>query len=228
MHYNTCTESNMQITHEEARRLIQFKADASLNHNSDRNLSAHLQTCPACRTYAESLRETETVLRQSLRRRLDLRPLPPRMDAIYGKTSLKNSLHTIMTTRKALLGIFVMMFAFIAWRSISPNHTPFVQPPSSTIPAIPAPSTFTATNTRQDACREVNYVVQDGDTLNGIARQFSITTDSIRLVNQLTEDTLFPGRELVLSLCEATPAGTLNAPTFTITPATQIVITTPG
>ena len=218
----------MQITHKEARRLIQFKADASLNQTNDRNLSAHIQTCPDCRTYAESLRETESALRQSLQKYLNLHPLPLRMDAICGKTSSNNSMDNILTTRKFLLGIFVMMFAFIAWRSISPNNTPFVQPPSSTIPAIPAPSTFTATNTQQNACREVKYVIQEGDTLNSIARQFSITTDSIRLVNQLTEDTLFPGRELVLSICEATPAGTLNPPTFTVTPVMQIVITTPG
>lgn len=218
----------MQITHEEARRLLQFSADSRLNSPNEENLATHLTSCIECRTYAVSLRETESILRQSLRKHLALRPLPLQMDAVYGKVIQRRGSSILLATRKVILGVAFVMFAFITWRSMGTNNGSFPQLPSGTVPVIPTPSTFTATNTQQDACRELTYVVQEGDTLDGIARRFSVSEESIRLTNHLTDDTLLPSRELILTLCESTPAGTLNAPTFTITPATQIVITTPG
>lgn len=218
----------MQITHKEARHLIHFKADASPNRNNDQNLAAHLQTCTDCRAYAESLRVTESLLRQSLQRHLDIRPLPLSIDILLRKTSAKKGMSVSLTTRNALLGIAFLMMAVITWRSASLGNAVFSQPPSGTVPVIPTPSTFTATNTQQDTCREVPYVVQEGDTLDDIARRFAVPVEAIRLDNHLTGDTLLPTRELILNLCDSTPAGTVNAPTFTITPALQIVITTPG
>ena len=218
----------MQITHDEARRLIQFSADISLNSHNEENLATHLTSCPECRTYAETLRETESILQQSLRKHLNIHPLPLQADVIYGKMYSKGSTSIFLSTRKALVGIAFMLFAFITWRSMSPTNGPFSRLPSGTIPVIPTPSTFTATNTQQDNCREIIYVVQEGDTLDGIARLFSLSKDAIRLVNHLMEDTLLPGQELILTQCESTPTGTGNAPTFTITPAIQIIATTPG
>jgi hypothetical protein len=218
----------MQITHEEARRLIQFKADNGLNPASAEKLDMHLKTCTECRGYFNAVKDTESVLRQTLRKQWDIRPLPLSLDAIQAKANFKTGWNFLVTTRTALLGIVFAMFAFITWQSLA-SGTASYQMPSGAVPLIPTPSTqYTVTNTLQNDCKEIRYIVQEGDTLDGIARQFLVSRESILLANHLTDETLIPSRELILTICGSTPTSTLHPPTLTITPISETLSTTPG
>ena len=132
----------MQITHKEARRLIQFKADNGLSASSDENLNAHLKACTECRAYSDSLKDTESVLRQTMHKQWGIRPLPIQMNAIYAKVNPRGSISILVTTRTTLIGIAFVMFAFITWQSIT-NNTSSLQPPLGT------PGAHTRTGTRR-------------------------------------------------------------------------------
>ena len=43
-----------------------------------------------------------------------------------------------------------------------------------------------------------NYIVQNGDTLYGIARQFGVSSDSIKNANGLTSNNLIVGESLII------------------------------
>ena len=221
----------MQISHEEARRLIQFKADGGFDPVNEERLHVHLADCAECRTYRDSVKETETVLRQTLRKQWNVRPLPLQMDVIYGKVNSRKSVNAFLTTRKALIGIVSLFFAFFAWQSMTTRSTPPVQNIPGTVPLIPTPSLqyqYTATSTLREDCSEIRYIVQEGDTLEGIARQFSVSTEAILSANDLKNESISPMQELVIPACGTTPTGTIYPPTFTITPNFETISTTPG
>lgn len=220
----------MQSTHEEARRLIQSKADGGLDPVNEERLRSHLAACAECRTYFDTVKETESVLRQTLHKQWDARPLPLQMDAILGKSYSGRGAITILTTRKVLIGVVSLFFAFFAWQSMTAVTSPPQNLPA-TLPFVPTPSVqyqFTVTGTVRDDCREIRYVVKEGDTLEGIARQFSVSTEAILSANDLTDAPLSPDQELVIPACETTPTGTIQPPTFTITPQLETISTTPG
>ena len=218
----------MQITHEEARRLIQFKADNSLNATNEERLTSHLKDCKVCRDYWNSIQETESTLRQTMRKQWNVHPLPLQMDVLYARAYSNPGANILLTTRRALVGIAVLMFAFLTWQSMS-NKASSVQAPLGTLPMIPTPSAqTTATNTLQSDCQEVRYIVQQGDTLESLAQYFSVSKESIVAANNLSGETLVSSRELVILVCTSTPSGTVHSPTFTITPIYEIISTTPG
>ena len=219
----------MQITHAEARRLIQFKADSHLNPSNEENLNTHLKSCKECQHYFESLEETESMLRQTMHKQWNIRPLPLHMDVLYSKAHSNSSSNIFLTTRTALIGIAFVMFAFITWQTMSSGVTS-AQAPLGTMPImIPTPATqLTSTNTQQSECTEVRYMAQPGDTLEGIASQFSVSKETIIVTNQLTSDTLAQAMELIIPICGSTPTSTTHPPTFTITPRFDVISTTPG
>lgn len=45
----------------------------------------------------------------------------------------------------------------------------------------------------------ISYVTQAGDTISSLAQRFNVTSDSIRLSNNLTGDTVPPGKQLFIS-----------------------------
>jgi len=218
----------MQITHEEARRLIQFKADDSLSTTNEQNLSEHLNACTECQGYFGAVKQTESTLRQILRKQWNVHPLPLQMEAVYAKVNLTPGTSILLTTRKALIGVAFVMVAFITWQSMTSNSSS-AQTPLGTVPLIPTPSTqYTATNTLQSDCKEVRYVVQPGDTLDSVAQHFSTSKESIIAANRLTSDAINPTEEMIIPFCESTPTSTTHPPTFTITPNFETISTTPG
>jgi LysM repeat protein len=66
----------------------------------------------------------------------------------------------------------------------SPTATPGPTPPPAPTPT-PAPT-------------PVTYIVQSGDTLNGIAARFGTTAQAIRDANGLTGDLIHPGQVLII------------------------------
>jgi hypothetical protein len=120
------------------------------------------------------------------------------------------------------------MFAFIAWQSMT-NNVSSIQIPLGTLPMIPTPATqFTATNTLEKDCKELHYVVQQGDTLESVAQHFSTSKESIIATNELSTNDIRPSDVLIVRYCETTPTSTTHPPTFTITPNFEPISTTPG
>jgi predicted anti-sigma-YlaC factor YlaD len=64
----------MQITHEEAHRLIQFNIDGTLDLNNQETLNTHLRGCADCRVYSDEVKETVSTLREIMRKHWNLRP----------------------------------------------------------------------------------------------------------------------------------------------------------
>lgn len=55
------------------------------------------------------------------------------------------------------------------------------------------------------------YVVQSGDTLWGISRQFGVDLDALRSLNNISDDIIYPGQVLYLPTSD-TPQGSPGAP----------------
>jgi len=218
----------MQITHEEAHRLIQFRSDKRLEVKNETDLNNHLFACVACREYSEEIRNVENILQQTMRKQWNIRPLPLQMGAILGNINSNKRAGVFLTTRTAIISLVFVLFAFIVWQSTSTKTAP-MQVPFGTLPLIPTPSNqYTATDTLQKECGEIRYIVQKGDTLDSLAQRFSTTKESIINANHLTSDMLTISQELSIPYCGSTPTGTTHPPTFTITPIFETTSTTPG
>lgn len=218
----------MSISHEEAQRLIQFKADDVLDLTNETQLRAHLNGCEACRAYSNELKSTVAVLQKTMQKRWSTTTPPLQVDGLYGKVFFRMSLGGFLTTRTALAGIALLFFAFISWQSISSNHASRQYSPNM-LPLIPTPSmNKTATTISMKYCQNIEYSVQEEDSLESIARRFSVSEESILIANNLTSPSLRLIQKLVIPICETTPTSTTNPPTFTITPIFEPVTTTPG
>jgi LysM repeat protein len=91
----------------------------------------------------------------------------------------------------------------------TPTGTPF---PTSTPTPTPSP-TPTLTPTPQT----VRYMVQRGDTLEGIARRFGTTVEAIKKANNIQKDTgLLWGVEIVIPISPAGPGNSTPTPTSTV------------
>lgn len=218
----------MSISHEEAQRLIQFKADDVLDLTNEAQLRAHLNGCEACRAYSNELKSTVAVLQKTMQKRWSTTTPPLQVDGLYGKVFFRMSLGGFLTTRMALAGIALLFFAFISWQSISSNYASRQYSPNM-LPLIPTPSmNKTATTISMKNCQNIEYSVQEEDSLESIARRFSVSEESILIANNLTSPSLRLIQKLVIPICETTPTSTTNPPTFTITPIFEPVTTTPG
>ena len=218
----------MQITHEEAQRLIQFKSDSRLDPQREADLNEHLSACPACRGYSDELSEAENILIQAMHKKWDVHPLPLQLDALLDRVNPNEKISAIVSTRMVLLSFVFIFFVFVAWRS-SANPALSSQVPISTLPLIPTPANqYTATNTLQNECSEIFYTTQKGDTLDILVQRFSTTKEALISANRLTSETLIPHQELVILFCGSTPTSTTYPPVFTITPIFEKTESTPG
>ena len=76
-----------------------------------------------------------------------------------------------------------------------PSGVPSGAPVATVAPTVPAP---VATATTAPASQQ-RYVIQSGDTLNGIAAQFGVTTQQLIDANSLQNpDVILPGQELII------------------------------
>lgn len=218
----------MEITHEEARRLIQHNTDQALKQDKQIMLRAHLDGCPDCRGYAAELKETENTLRRVMHRQWNLRPTPLSMNVLTLKGNYKRRTSMILATRTALVSIAIMTFIFGVWQFRLTSESPS-QRPLSILP-VPTPSTqLTSTKLVLQNCEEIKYKAQENDTLESIADQFSTLKESIMIANEMKTEVISPTMELIIPICGSTPTGTVNPATLTIhTPSTSPTTTTPN
>jgi xanthine/uracil permease len=218
----------MQITHEEAHRLIQFDTDHALRSNEKRDLVAHLEACEECKFYVESIQEIGSVLRPFLQRNWNKQPIPLSVATVTGKRNQALSQRAFMATRIAVIGVICISFVFSVWQfAVSSHSTP--QMSLLTVPPMPTPSTRTVSMTSTSSnCVGIPYLVKEKDSLGSIAEHFAVSEEDILTTNRLTREAFRTGVEIIVPACTSTPTGTVNAETTTYTPSSGPITSTPG
>ena len=215
----------MQITHDEARRMIEYDSERALNSEKQKTLTAHLQECEACRLHAVEMKEVENVLRGVMQKHWHQHPLPLSMDSI--KIHAKN-VNSPFAWRMSLASIVMVTFLFLIWgfknTALNSSH----QTPLGILP-VPTPSVqLTMASAISTGCDSVIYEVQEFDTLEDIADQFSVLKEEIMALNNMRSDEIYASMELFIPQCNITPTGMPDTPTTTLTPIIQLTIFTPG
>lgn len=209
----------MLITHEQARTLIQLKMDRTLNAQESAALSAHLQTCRDCATYASEVREVADLLSPLMKRQWGAQSVPLSVSALMGRHEKPKSIN-FLTMRTAVMSLVMMLMFFSLWQFVVSGPTPSGQFTAS-IPPVPTPSSLTAPSASiqltYESCEITPYTVQANDTLASIASQFSISEDAIMKFNSLETNEVRPRMELLIPVCPSTPTSTLHPATFTTT-----------
>jgi LysM repeat protein len=216
----------MPITHQEARHLIQLKADNTLIPSDKEILNDHLRDCIECTGYANEIQETEAILRTTLRQRWNLHHVPLSISDLSANNFSFRRWLDIVTTRSALIGVTLLLsvFAFVQFSSSPTNSVGQLAVGAS---AIPTPSLlFTGTQNYFGNCQMINYPVRQDDTLESLARRFMVSKDVITEINHLQPDVARLPDQLLLPACELTP--TTRPPTFTNTPSLEAITYTPG
>jgi len=217
----------MQITHEEAHKLIQFKADQALNSDSLNLLNAHLKACAECTEYSFAFQGMEKTLKGTMQKHWYVQPLPLSMDILQGKLKHRSGSNNYLGIRRALAGFAVMAFVFAAWQFTLSGKSP--SSPVIYAAQIPTPSlTGTSTQSEVDNCKKIEYEVRPHDTLESLAQQFLTSKEEIRELNNLFSEDIQPAMKLLIPVCDQTPTGAFLPPTFTITPSLDISADTPG
>jgi hypothetical protein len=208
----------MSITHTEARRLIQFRADDALKDVEINLLEAHLNSCVECQKYAAETHDLESTLQHLMQRRWDRQPLPLSREQTVSANP-KHFLQSIFfATRIVAMGVICMAFLFNIWQ-VTQSGRQKATPPAAEIPLIPTPSLQSAGAEATDpACESIYYQVKNGDTIEGIATRFSVSAEEIRATNSLRTETLLTSMKLSIPVCSPTPQGTPNIVSTTFTP----------
>jgi LysM repeat protein len=206
----------MQITHQEARRLIQFHADEALNAQEKNVLFTHLKACLECRAYAAEIKELEDTLLPVMQRQWNRRPIPLSISDIRVKRNSQSSFDSTLAIRTAIIAFVFVAFFFSAWQFIRPGQQ-LLGLPAVIVAPVSTPS-IESTNTAvsSEPCDGIIYTVQANDTLSGISAQFFVSKDEIISLNGLRAETLHAGMALIIPVCNFTPTSTLS-PTTTIT-----------
>jgi hypothetical protein len=210
----------MQITHEQARKLVQFSLDGVLQAADRAKLSMHLQECRDCRDYANDLKEVEANLLPMMKKQWNVQPIPLSLPFLAQRKSFTAHASNILTMRSAALTLVFVALFFSAWRLVLSSPSASGQIPLD-VALVPTPSTQSAksTNTASSSenCEMLVYRVQPNDTLGSIASHFLVPEVKLMQINGLSTDSLGSLRELLIPLCNFTPTGTSHIATFTTT-----------
>lgn len=222
----------MQITHKQARTLIQFSHDSILPSAERAALSSHLQDCDECQVYAQEIKDVERLLLPVMKRQWNVQPIPLSITALMGR-SKRTTANNLLTIRKTAISLIMMVLFFSAWQYVV-SGVPASGETALAIPPVPTPSVLSAQLTKTQLTREGCvmrlHTTQEHDTLASIARQFSVSEASIVKLNHLKVEVVPPGMELMILICNSTPTGTFHAATFTTTDTSIIgsMTSTPG
>lgn len=101
--------------------------------------------------------------------------------------------------------------------------------PTPTPTALPTATLSEAESTRE-ACGEVDYLVQENDTLSSIAANYNISITTLKEYNGLVSDTVRSGQSILIPLCEriATPGPTPTATPPPPYPAANLLLPADG
>ena len=222
----------MQITHAEAHNLIHYNMDKVLKPQEKNILQTHLNDCLECRAFAEEIKEVENILLPLMIRHWALQPAPLRTEVIANKSkrNLQLQASIILATRTAMISIVFAAFVFSAWQFTHSGRQTLTPVPVGVLP-IPTPSgQSTSTKISFQNCEKLMYQVQENDTLESIAFQFSVAKDKIMAINNLSTESIKAKKELLIPICTSTPTGTIHPSTLTttFTPLIGQTTSTPG
>lgn len=207
----------MQITHEEARKLIQFGLDQMLKPQEKNMLQIHLEDCIECRTFFGDLKEVDNLLLPTMLRQWNLQPTPLSIGALINKRQSRLQSNIILTTRMAIISIIFAAFIFSAWQFTQSGKQTSNPLPVGVLP-VPTPSSqSTSTEISFQNCGAMSYQVQENDTLESIAAQFSVSREMLAAINNLHTETLTTKMKLLIPICNSTPTGTVHPSTLTTT-----------
>ena len=219
----------MQITHEEARRLIQINADAALNPQQKTMLLTHIRTCLESRVYAEEIQEVENILLPMMKKAWNRHPIPLSSSDLKVGRSIESSHGNLLAMRTAIVSFIFVAFVFSAWQlTRSGQPLPGLSPLK--VSSVPTPS-IESTNTTisSKSCDLIHYQVQESDTLASLTDRFSISKDELLSLNNLKTETINSGMTLLLPDCNLTPTSTIwpTVATTTFTPVISSVTSSP-
>ena len=218
----------MQITHEQARKLIQFDMDQGLKPDEEKLLQTHLDDCIECHSFAEEMQEVDSILLPVMNKHWKLEPQPLPIASIVENINSNRQTRMLVTIRMALISIVFVAFVLSAWQfTRSQNSSPI---PVNVLP-IPTPSgQSTSTKIRPTNCEEMLYQVQENDTLARIALRFSVSKDQMMAINNMNEETVRAKMVLRIPVCKSTPTETRHPSTLTrtFTPLIDQTTSTPG
>jgi hypothetical protein len=221
----------MQATHEEFHRLILFDSDNALTPAEKARLSAHLGNCTECRSYAQEIKQVETVLLPVLNRQWSARPIPLSLDTLTATKNVRPQARSYLTMRIWALALLFAGFVFSAWQ-MRLSNTQDSTPMPVGVPPIPTPSaSATRTLVSMQTCALFTYQVKPGDTLASIVQQFDVSAEQVMAFNDLSSESISANMELWIPLCNFTPTSTAqNSVTLTNahTPALSPTTSTPG
>jgi hypothetical protein len=217
----------MMITHEEARRLMQFKADNALKEPEDQLLEAHLKICAECQKYQAGLNELGSTLQTLMQRRWNQQPLPLSTSHAASRGYKNLSSNILFATRIVAMGLICIAFLFNVWQFTQAGGNDS-NPPSADIPLIPTPSLQSTERMTSQGCEFIQYTVQRHDTLESIARQYSLSVEDLKAANHLAGGNVEPSMKLSLLLCNPTPSGTPKIVKTTFTPLLGSTTLTPA
>jgi len=217
----------MQITHQEARHLIQSELDGGISIRQRQLLDSHLASCSDCQRYAESIQNVETILRPLLQRQWNRQPVPLSMSVLTSRAYPKTSSGMILATRIAAIGVVFAVCLFGAWQFNLSKPISFSSLAASA-PPIPVPSTSTklVITTQTQPCEETQYVVREDDTIDSVADKFQVSKEQLLSANNLKPDVMRVGTQLLIPTCNTTP--TAYGSTTTFTPTLLQITSTPG
>jgi hypothetical protein len=218
----------MQITHTEAHRLIQYDLDHVLNPEKERSLLAHLKECDDCRAYAVEMRRVENKLRQVMNKKWNRHgPLPLSMDSIKIQGGLTRTSQNLFQFRTALISMVLVAFSFIIWQITATSFDASGQIPSTILP-VPTPSTLITASLASPTCEWTLHKVEESDTLDSIALQYSVSKQDIMTFNEMDSEWIYESMEIKIPQCAITPTMTAHFPITTLTPKLEPIIDTPG
>src|ERR1044071_8522207 len=126
----------MQITHEQARRLIQFDMDQGLKPDEEKLLQMHLNGCIECHSFAEEMQEVDSILLPVMNKHWKLEPQPLPIASIVENINSNRQTRMLVTIRMALISIVFVAFVLSTWQfTRSQNSSPI---PVNVLP-IPTP-----------------------------------------------------------------------------------------
>jgi hypothetical protein len=208
------------ITHPKARSLLQMAADHALTSFDASNLGNHLAECEDCREYAQNL----TALQDNLRRITHERWSQTNIKISAREIKARAIRYNFLTFGKFAAATIILAFMFIMTTNFSgmAGDIPAAVGSSSITPEwpilTPTPAAQkTASDLATAQCNEITYLVQENDTIEGIAARHSVSVDIIRQRNGLSTNALSVNTVLTLPFCEQMPADSTATPTLTST-----------
>jgi hypothetical protein len=218
----------MQMTHEDAHRLIQRDLDRLLHADQHGPLLAHLNQCATCRAYADGMHDMENILQGVMRKQWNDTPLPLSIASLKTQNILAKGSDSPFGLRTALVSVVLVFFSILVWQfTISAPRSS--EQTALTIHPVPTPSIqLTRAGLEAAQCESSVYKVKQADTLESIALQYSVAKEDIMTLNNMNSELIYETMELKIPQCTATPTMTARVPTTTIMPLLEVTIHTPG